>query len=70
MVGQAMTTHWLEHIEEAERWLRHARNRADVPAKAADCLYEVIVEVTRAVMELESIRNKDERYKNHVTLEP
>ena len=48
-----MTTHWLDHIEEAERWLGLARNRADVPAKAADCLYEVIVEVTRAVMELE-----------------
>lgn len=52
MVGEAMTKHWLDHIEQAERWLGLARNRADVPAKAAECLYEAMVEVTRAVMEL------------------
>jgi len=58
-----MTQDWLDHIEKAERWLGLARSRADVPAKAADCLYkaadclyEVIVEVTRALMELEHDR--------------
>ena len=59
-----MTTHWLEHIEEAERWLGLAKNRADVPAKAADCLYEVIVNVARAVMELETDKH-DIPDKNH-----
>lgn len=53
-----MTQHWLDHVEQAERWLGLARNRADVPAKAADCLYEVIVEVTRAVMELEGDKHE------------
>lgn len=44
---------WREYIEQAERLLVLARNRDDVPKRAADCLYQVMVAVTQAVMELE-----------------
>jgi len=44
---------WEDHLNEAEYWLYLAHKRADVPAKVVDCLYQGIVEITQALMELE-----------------
>ncbi len=57
-------SHWRDHVENAQTLLAQAQMRGDVPAKVLDCLYEVIIAVTRAVMELEKPKEKkyDERY--------
>ena len=44
---------WRKHIGNAHTLLDLAVERQAVPTKVLDCLYDVIVEVTRAVMELE-----------------
>jgi len=57
--------HWREHVHNAQTMLATALAREAVPAKVLDCLYDVIVEVTRAVMELERPKEKeyDERHR-------
>jgi len=45
--------YWREHVHNAQTMLATALAREAVPAKVLDALYDVIVEVTRAVMELE-----------------
>lgn len=47
-----MNRHWIDHVEDAQMQLDLAKAHS-TPAKAADCLYEAMVHVTRAVMELE-----------------
>ncbi len=61
MVGETMNR-WLEHAERAARWLAEAQEYTDAPKKAANCLYEVIVSVTRAVMELEKSNPDAKKY--------
>lgn len=50
---------WRSHVESAERLLGLAVARGDVPVKTLDCLYEAVVEITRAINELETSHDDD-----------
>ncbi len=52
-------SYWRKHVENAQTLLDQALVRGDVPAKVLDCLYDVVLEVTQAVMALE--RKPDEK---------
>ena len=57
--------YWRDHVTRAQTLLAQAQLRGDVPAKVLACLYDVMVEVTRAVMELEKPKEEehDERHR-------
>lgn len=40
--------HWLDHLEEAERFLDLAKARSAEPAKASEPLYKALVEIVYA----------------------
>jgi len=44
---------WRKHVENAHTLLALALERQAIPAKVPDVLYEAVVQITRAVMELE-----------------
>ncbi len=48
-----MTRDWRVHVENAQTLLAQAQMRGHVPTKVLDCLYNVMLEVTQAVMDLE-----------------
>jgi len=58
-------SHWRHHVGNAQTLLSQALVRGDVPAKVLDCLYDVVLEVTQAVMDLERPKEKeyDERHR-------
>jgi hypothetical protein len=53
MVGETMIRHWRDCVEDAERLLGLAKARSAVPVKTLECLYDAMVQISRAVMELE-----------------
>ncbi len=46
-------SHWRDHVENAQTLLGQAQVRGVIPTKVLDCLYNVMLEVTQAVMDLE-----------------
>jgi hypothetical protein len=53
-------SYWRDYVDQAQILLGLVQEDGPVPAKKLDCLYEAMVAITRAVMEMEKREGENE----------